>query len=60
MLLGLLVFEMATGKQAFEDIYPLSTVAIALLQKQVQLNVEADHFLQKQSQVSCCVSLCPD
>ena len=48
MLLGLLVFEMATSKQAFQDIYPLSTVALAVLHGKVQLNVEADHFLQKQ------------
>lgn len=53
MLLGLLVYEMATGKRPFEDIYPLSTVVLALLHNKVELNVEADHFLQKQGQQVC-------
>ena len=49
MLLGLLVYEMATGKRAFTDIYPLTTVVLALLHSKVTLNIEADHFLQKHS-----------
>ncbi len=50
MLLGLLVYEMATGKRPYEDVYSLNTVALALLHGDVQLNVEADHFLQKRGQ----------
>lgn len=49
MLLGLLVYEMATGKRPFTDIYPLTTVVLALLHDKVTLNIEADHFLQKHS-----------
>lgn len=49
MLLGLLVYEMATGKRPFADIYPLSTVVLAVVNDKVKLNVEADHFLQKHS-----------
>ena len=47
MLLGLLVYEMATGKRPFADIYSLSTVVLAVVHDKVKLNVEADHFLQK-------------
>ena len=47
MLLGLLVYEMATGKRPFDDIYSLSTVILAVVHDKVKLNVEADHFLQK-------------
>ncbi len=46
-MLGLLVYEMATGKRPFADIYPLSTVALAIVHGKIELNVEADHFLQK-------------
>lgn len=47
MLLGLLVYEMATGKRPFADIYPLTTVVLAIIHDKIKLNVEADHFLQK-------------
>ena len=50
MLLGLLVYEMATGKRPFGEVYPLSTVVLGLLLGNLELNVEADHFLQKQGQ----------
>ena len=50
MLLGLLVYEMATQKRPFEDVYSLNTVALSLLHGNTQLNVEADHFLQKKAQ----------
>ena len=48
MCLGLLVYEMATGKRPYEDIYPLTSVVLAVLHGKVELNIEADHFLQKQ------------
>ena len=50
MLLGLLVYELATGKRPFDTIYSLSTLVLALLHGKVELNVEADHFLQKQGE----------
>lgn len=50
MLLGLLVYEMATGKRPFEDVYSLDMVVLSLLHGNMQLNVEADHFLQKRTQ----------
>lgn len=48
MCLGLLVYEMATGKRPYEDIYPLTSVVLAILHGKIELNIEADHFLQKQ------------
>lgn len=53
ILLGLLVYELATGKRPFEDIYPLSIVALAQFYNRVHLNIEAAHFLHKQAQVLC-------
>ena len=46
ILLGLLVFEMATGKAPYEGIYPPSTVVRAILHNKLQLSIEAQHFLQ--------------
>ncbi len=48
MCLGLLVYEMATGKRPYGDIYPLTSVVLAILYDKIKLNIEADHFLQKQ------------
>lgn len=52
ILLGLLVFEMATGKAPYEGIYPPSTVVRAILHNKLQLSIEAQHFLQSKV---CCV-----
>lgn len=49
ILLGLLVFEMATGKRPYTDIYSLDMVVIAMLNEKLQLSVEAEHFLQRQN-----------
>ena len=46
ILLGLLVFEMATGKPPYEDIYHLNTVVRAILHNKMKLSIEAQHFLQ--------------
>ena len=48
MCLGLLVYEMATGKRPYGNIYSLPTVVLAILNDKIKLNIEADHFLQKQ------------
>ncbi len=50
MLLGLLVYELATGKRPYEDVYSLNMVVLALLHGDIKLDVEADHFLQKRGQ----------
>ena len=42
MLLGLLIYEVATGTKPYEEIYTLSTVVLSLLHKTLQLNVEAE------------------
>ena len=42
MLLGLLVYEVATGTKPYEGIHSLSTVVLSLLFKKLQLNVEAE------------------
>ncbi|CAI8010339.1 Leucine-rich repeat serine/threonine-protein kinase 1, partial [Geodia barretti] len=42
MLLGLLIYEVATGTKPYEEIYTLSTVVLSLLNKRLQLNVEAE------------------
>ena len=55
MLLGLLVYELATGKRPYEDVYSLNTVVLALLHGDVQLNIEADHFLQKRNHRKVCM-----
>ena len=42
MLLGLLVYEIATGTQPYEHVYNLGTVVLALLHKKLNINVEAE------------------
>jgi leucine-rich repeat kinase 1 len=42
MLLGLLIYEIATGIQPYEHVYDLGTVALALLHKKLKINVEAE------------------
>ncbi len=48
ILLGFLVYQMATGKRPYEDIHSLEMLVIATLAGKVNLNVEAEHFLQNQ------------
>lgn len=42
MLLGLLIYEIATGIKPYENVYNLDTVILALLQNKFELNVEAE------------------
>ena len=42
MLLGLLIYEIATGNRPYEHIHSLSTVVLALLHNRITLNVEAE------------------
>ena len=42
MLLGLLIYEVATGTKPYEEVYSLPVVVLSLLHKKLQLNVEAE------------------
>ena len=46
MALGLLEFEMATGKRAYDGIYKLHTVILALLRGKMTLNIGAQNFIR--------------
>ncbi len=48
VLLGLLVYQMATGNRPYGDIHSLEMLVIATLAGKVNLNVEAEHFLRNQ------------
>lgn len=55
MLLGLLIHEIATGTKAYENVYSLSTVVLAMLHKALKISIEAELNSNKKSQraVSC-------
>ena len=42
MLLGLLIYEVATGKKPYENVYNLYTVVLALLNNRLKISVEAE------------------
>ena len=63
MLLGLLVYEMASGKQPYEDVYSPNMVVLALLDKKVELNIEAEirtspKWERKEVRICGCQRLC--
>ena len=57
VLVGLLVYQMATGKRPYNNIHSLEMVVIATLSGKVSLSVEAEHFLQNQQVVQTNVSM---
>ena len=64
MLLGLLVYEVATGKKPYEGVYSLGTVVLALINHKLKLNVEAelssvdDHQKTVRQKTVSCHRLC--
>ena len=60
MLLGLLIYEIATGTKPYQHTYPLSTVILALIHRRLTINIEAElkiaaqkHKNSPQHPVSC-------
>ena len=50
ILLGLLIYEISTGRKAYEHVYPLSAVALALLHRKLTINVEAELNCERKQQ----------
>ena len=58
-MLGVLCFELATGKRPYEDIYPLPLFITGILQGNFDINIEASLLLHQTSgNASSCSKMC--
>ena len=58
-MLGVLCYELATGKRPYEDIYPLPLFITGMLQGHFNINIEASLLLhQTRGKTSSCSKIC--